>query len=236
MRIIIKFKPKERFLYEDINPYFIHSFIWNSVRRTEFSALHDKSGFKFFSFSNIFPVSDFNEDECKSIIISSPNKPFLRVLKENIEKKSEFSLGKHKFMIEDIKLFNIELGKRWQTGTPIVLYKDNKKNEYFSFRRHKDFGFFLNRLKENAIKKFKAYHKMEEFNIDGPLFDSLSFRKEIPVKIKKEKSEFIIIGSLWKCLEKVYFRKGDARFYRFIMDCGLGEKNSFGFGFVNPLY
>ncbi len=223
------------FLYRDINPYFVHSFIWNLTKNTEFSALHDKRGFKFFTFSNIFPVSDFKENEEKSFIISSPNKPFLRTLKDALNEKNEFMLGIHRFEIKDAKIFNIPLKKRWETGTPIVLYKDNIKNEYFSFERHNDLKFFLNRLKENSIKKFVSYYKLENFELEEPIFDSLRLRKEIAVKIKKDKNEFIIIGSLWRLLEKAYFKKGTEKFYRFIMDCGLGEKNSFGFGFVNPL-
>ena len=119
MRLLITFKTKEMFLYDDINPYFIHSFIWKSVRDTEFSALHDKRGFKFFTFSNIFPVSDFNENECKNLIISSPNSAFLKILKHEIETKGGFSLGIHEFVIENIKLFNVPLRKTWQTSTPM---------------------------------------------------------------------------------------------------------------------
>lgn len=235
MRLMIKFRPMEMFIYNDINPYFIHSFIWNSLRGTEFSALHDKKGFKFFTFSNIFPISDFKENEEKNIIVSSPNKPFLRMLKEKLDEIDEFKLGIHHFNLIETKLFNVPLKKRWESGTPIVLYKDNRNNEYFSFRRHRDLKFFLKRLKENAIKKFISYYKLDSFELEGPIFDSLKLRKEIPIKIRKDRNEFIIIGSLWKLLEKAYFKKGTGKFYRFILDCGLGEKNSFGFGFVNPL-
>jgi len=235
MRLLITFEPKEMFLFKEINPYFIHSFIWNTLKSTDFSALHDKKGFKFFTFSNIFPLTDFMPGENKNLIISSPNRPFLKVLKEKLDEINEFNLGIHIFEIKQTKLFNVSLKKKWETGSPIVLYKDNAKNEYFSFKRHKDLKFFLERLKDNAIKKFTSYYKLEKFEMDEPIFDSIKLRKEVCVNIRKERNEFIIIGSLWKLLEKAYFRKGTKKFYRFIMDCGLGEKNSFGFGFVNPL-
>lgn len=51
------------------------------------------------------------------------------------------------------------------------------------------------------------------------------------VRVKKADKMFLIIGTLWKNLEK--FNMDDKRFYRFLMDCGLGEKNSLGFGMVN---
>ncbi|WP_297065841.1 CRISPR-associated endoribonuclease Cas6, partial [Thermococcus sp.] len=44
-----------------------------------------------------------------------------------------------------------------------------------------------------------------------------------------------VIGSNWELLEKERIKPEERRFYRFIMDAGLGEKNSLGFGFLNPL-
>ena len=45
----------------------------------------------------------------------------------------------------------------------------------------------------------------------------------------------VIIGSVWYLLEKFEISEEMRRFYWFLMECGLGEKNSMGFGFVNPV-
>jgi len=92
MRILISMKTKENFVYNEINQYFIQSFIWNLLRDTGYSGMHDKPNFKFFSFSNIFPVSDFKENEEKQFIISSPDKQFIEILAEKLGNIKQFRL------------------------------------------------------------------------------------------------------------------------------------------------
>jgi len=54
------------------------------------------------------------------------------------------------------------------------------------------------------------------------------YSKFFPIK-------FLIFGSLFDLLEKSYIENKERKFYKFLLDCGLGEKNSLGFGFVNPI-
>jgi CRISPR-associated endoribonuclease Cas6 len=90
----------------------------------------------------------------------------------------------------------------------------------------------MERLKDNSLKKYNAYYDLDYY-FDGNLFDSFQYDKEVAVRVKKADNMFIIIGTLWKNLEK--FNMDDKRFYRFLMDCGLGEKNSLGFGMINSV-
>lgn len=239
MRIIIKILPKETFVYEDVNKYFIHSFIWNLLKDTEFSKLHDIKKFKFFTFSNIFPVSDFKFNDEKQFIVSSPNKYFIHTLADKLQNLRNFKLGIHEFELSEFKKFSMELKQRWQSSTPIVLYENNKSNTYYSIKRNPDLNFFLERLKDNAIKKFNAFYN-KNFIFDGPLFDRLFFKKQVATHIRKNQKEFLFLGTLWEFelnlprIDTINEIDNEKRnFYEFIMDCGLGEKNSLGFGFVN---
>ena len=67
------------------------------------------------------------------------------------------------------------------------------------------------------------------------IFDKIIFGREVVVPLKKGKNKFLIIGTTWKRLEKFKYNRDERKLYRFIMDCGLGEKNSLGFGFLNPV-
>ncbi len=233
-RLKIIFTPKESFLYRETNPYFLHSFIWSRLKGTELEKLHDQSWFKFFTFSNIFPIRDFKESQEKWFFVSSPSKFFIETLKEKLEEKPEFRIGQHKCLVNKVKKFNLQISKVYESVTPIVIYKDNKRNLYFSFKRDNDLNFFIERLKENAIKKYKAYYNIEEFEIEDPLFDAVKIKRTTATKIRKNNREFVIIGTQ-AMFKLFYYRKGKSRFYRFVMETGLGEKNSFGFGFVNPV-
>ena len=117
------------------------------------------------------------------------------------------------------------------SATPTVLYEDNINNKYFSFKQNNDFNFFFDRLKDNAVKKYNAFYDYD-FSLDSELFSSFEFGREVSIRLNKSGNNFIIIGSLWKNLE-FSINNSNKDFYNFLFDCGLGEKNSLGFGFLN---
>ena len=93
----------------------------------------------------------------------------------------------------------------------------------------------MERIKDNAIKKYKQFTGKNPIFLEGPLFDTIKLKKEVSVKINHRGGDFFIIGSLWEKLGIYEGKKIDYNFYRFIMECGIGEKNSLGFGFLNPV-
>jgi len=237
MRLIIKILPKEIFAYEEINKYFIHSFIWNLLKDTEFSKFHDTNKFKFFTFSNIFPVSGFKFNEEKQFVVSSPNDYFIETVAKALRNTRYFKLGIHEFELKEFKKFSMGLKQRWETATPIVLYENNNTNTYYSINRNPDLNFFLERLKDNALKKFNAFYN-KNFGFEEPLFDRMFFKRQVATHIRKNQAEFLFLGTLWEFeidLLRINREKNEKKikFDEFIMDCGLGEKNSFGFGCVN---
>jgi len=219
----------EDFEYYDINNYTLQGFIYSLLKDSKYGHYHNSWGFKYFCFSNIFPVSDFITDEIKNLIISSPNPGIIREIEKQL-KKSKYYIGKYPIEIDSVKVFKPRLKRSFITSTPIVLFKNNRKNIYYSLKKAHDFQFFLDRLKENALKKYNSFYN-EKYYFDGNIFDKFEFNREVAVKIKKRGKMFIVIGTLWNNLEK--FNMENKKFYRFILDCGLGEKNSLGFGMLN---
>lgn len=232
MRILIKFKPEENFGYDSINKHTIQGFIYHLLQNSGYENYHNLTGFKYFNFSNIFPVFPFKPGETKNLIISSPKRGFIRTIEDSLHEKEHFYLGKHRVSLVDVKVFSPHLKRRFITSTPIVLYEENRKNRYYSLKNTNDFSFFLERLKDNALKKYNSYYDLDYY-FDGNLFDRFEFDREVAVRVKKTDKMFLMIGTLWKNLEK--FNLTNKRLYRFIMDVGLGEKNSLGFGMINTL-
>ena len=105
---------------------------------------------------------------------------------------------------------------------------------YYDFRNNDSFFDWLNDLKENSLLKFKAFTG-SEYYFEEPLFDEFEYRREITIKVRlKNRGDVIYIGTLWRKLNVL--RKLDneeKRFYKFLLDTGLGILNSMGFGFVN---
>ena len=159
---------------------------------------------------------------------------FIDTLEKKFCRREHIKIGAHKFRIKSVKKFKLSHGDYWYTATPVVLYRDNRKNLYFNFRKTPDIEFFVNRIRENAMKKYEIYHN-KKISVPDPLFDFFEFKKTVAPVIKRGPQKFIFIGTvgLFK-LPKIRSRRV-REFYEFIMDCGLGEKNSMGFGFINPV-
>jgi CRISPR-associated endoribonuclease Cas6 len=167
MRLILKFRAEKNSEYDSVNKYTIQGFIYSLLHDTAFSNYHEVKGFKYFTFSNIFPVTNFQKDETMNLIISSPKQGFIMLLKEVLKNKNHFYLGKNRMLIDQVKIFKPHLERRFITSTPIVLYEDNIKNRYYSIKNSNDFSFFLNRLKDNALKKYNAYNDLDYYFEDN---------------------------------------------------------------------
>ena len=229
---MIKFEPKEYIKYSEIDKYTIQGFIYSLLRNdSSFVDFHDQVGFKFFNFSNIFPVSDFEKNSLKKLIISSPNDDLIKVLYAQLKNKNTFRLKNYKMELLKAELLRNRNCAKFISSTPIVLFEDNKNNKYFSFKQNPDFNFFFERLKDNAIKKYNAFYDCD-FSLDSELFTNFEFGREVSVRLEKNNNQFIIIGSLWKNLE-FNLTSQNKDFYKFLFENGLGEKNSLGFGFLN---
>lgn len=232
IRLIIKFEPKENITYSEIDKYTIQGFIYSILKNDSvFSRLHNIKGFKFFNFSNIFPISDFEKNSLKKLIISSPNEDLIKCIYNNLKGKSTFRLKNYKMELLKVSILRNKSCNKFISSTPLVLFENNFVNKYYSFKQNSDFNFFFERLKDNAIKKYNAF-KGEDFNLDTELFANFEFGREVSIRLEKNGNKFIIIGSLWKDLEFNITRE-NKDFYNFIFDNGLGEKNSLGFGFLN---
>ncbi|MDO5824548.1 CRISPR-associated endoribonuclease Cas6 [Methanobrevibacter sp.] len=229
---MIKFEPKERIKYSDIDKYTIQGFIYSILENDSFFYdYHDNVGFKFFNFSNIFPVSDFEKNTLKKLIISSPNDKLIKSLYKQLKNKTFFRLKNYKMELLKIELLTNKNCSKFISSTPIVLFEDNKNNQYYSFKKNPDFNFFFERLKDNAIKKYNAFYGYD-FNLDSELFTNFEFGREVSIRLTKNNNKFIVIGSLWKNLE-FNLTTQNKDFYNFLFENGLGEKNSLGFGFLN---
>ena len=229
MRVILKFKPTEYHAYNSIGNYNIQGLIYHLLRGTYFSDYHTNPGFKFFSFSNIFPITDYNPNQTKTLIISSPCDNLAWHIYEQLKNRAIIYLNKYVMEVVNVRKSFQKPRRNIITATPIVLYEDNTTNQYFSFKKD-EFNFFFKRLTDNAIKKYNAYYK-EDLTLTEELITDFKFRKEVPVNITLHGETILLIGSLWNL--KWNISDDMRKLTQFLFDTGLGEKNSLGMGFIN---
>ena len=73
MRLLIKLLCAESSRYEMQYHYHLQGFIYNLLKGSKYDYMHDKEGYKFFCFSNIFPATEYLEkNDLRTLIISSP--------------------------------------------------------------------------------------------------------------------------------------------------------------------
>ncbi len=89
MRLLVTLKASKSFTYDLSYFHKLQGAIYSLLRDTEYSVLHDKRGYKFFCFSNIFPVPrDYTvaAGEEKMLLISSPDRLFIRTWQKSWRK------------------------------------------------------------------------------------------------------------------------------------------------------
>jgi CRISPR-associated endoribonuclease Cas6 len=90
---------------------------------------------------------------------------------------------------------------------------------------------FTRQLEENLYAKYAEFTGREVASEhELPIINKLTFKKQISTRINIHDTEQIVIGSLW---EFSFDNELNSELLQFGLDCGLGERNSMGFGFMN---
>ena len=248
MRLLVRLKSVKVSEY-DLN-YFhkLQGFVYKLLMDTDYKVLHDRKGYKFFCFSNIFPVGDVKAGEERNLIISSPDKVFIKVLEEKINKmmndKTKINIGDYEFIIDDVSTFQQKLKRNVSllSATPIVIRIPEKnyerydipvefrKKRYVYWRPQYSFEAFVKQLEDNLIKKYNQFYHTN-FEIEN-IFEVFKFKRPVVNHVVIKGKEKIIVGSIWE-FKFSYLNLKQKKILEFGVDCGFGERNSLGFGFMN---
>lgn len=189
----------------------------------------------------MFPGKDMKEGDRKHLLISSPDRNFLKLVEAGMKAKAEINIGEMQFSLEGVRRVDTQISGRavLKTATPIIIripqhcyseYGISSQHSYVFWRPEHDFNAFLKQLSENIIKKYNEYHGT---NIEEQyLFQQFVFDGSYPVHPVIDKKEQTFIASYWKFIFDGINKK-QRRLLEFATDCGFGELNSLGFGFVN---
>ena len=136
MRLLLSLKFADNLPeYKTNYHYQMQGFIYGLLEKSsQFSQLHNKKGYKFFCFSNIFSSSGSNDNtDIRYLIISSPSRDFVRYVSMMLikikERKDRVSIGNMQLMIDDVRIFETKLKPPFTliTGTPIIIRISRRK-------------------------------------------------------------------------------------------------------------
>src|SRR5690606_17078640 len=110
MRLLIRLRSIEDSKYEMQYHYHLQGFIYNLLKGSKYDYVHDKEGYKFFCFSNIFPAYDVKKNDLRTLIVSAPSDEFISYLDDVLQKRTmEVAIGRMKFKIEYTKKLDAKL-------------------------------------------------------------------------------------------------------------------------------
>ncbi|MEM2873034.1 MAG: CRISPR-associated endoribonuclease Cas6 [Nitrososphaerales archaeon] len=250
MRVIVKLEALEDCAYEYEYHHHLQGLIYDLIKDSEYSYLHDKKGYKFFCFSNIFPAEDLKKGDKRTLIVSSPDDLFIERLREvflmNKRNNKKVKVGWMNFAIDNISLLKSRLDGRDHsliTGTPIVVRMQRDRCKEYGITLDKDYDYvywrkeypltaFIKQIEDNLTKKYIEFYNENPNSDVFPLIQMLTFRKQISTRLHFEEGTQIVIGTTWE----FYFRglsDNQIKLLEFGIDAGFGEMNSRGFGFMN---
>ncbi|MBU5689178.1 MAG: CRISPR-associated endoribonuclease Cas6 [Candidatus Aenigmarchaeota archaeon] len=248
MRILLNLESLKDCEYDLKYFHKLQGFIYNLIKENEYKILHNKIGYKFFCFSNIYPFKNINIGDKRKLMISSPDKFLIKYLKERLEKLTEenipINIGEMSFKLSSISILNTKIknNSRLISTTPIIIRIPEKnydkygiptnyrKKRYVYWRPQYSFEAFIKQLENNLFKKYNEFYKtrIEEF----PIFEEMKYKRLVVSHILINGKEYKLVGSIWEFIF-TYLNNRQRKILEFGMDCGFGERNSFGFGFVN---
>ena len=251
MRLLIYLRAAKEQSYELMYHHKLQGFIYGLLRDSGFGTLHDKEGYKFFCFSNIFPIGDMGEGKILKLLVASPNDKLIESLETPLRglsaSKRRINIGEMSFEVVGLKKLEIKLKSRdlkVLTATPVIIRipernyerygipEEERKARYVYWRPKYSFEAFLKQLSENLIKKFNDFYgtKLSEYE----LFEQFVFRRVTATKVAIDGREYVLVGSMWE-FQWDYMDETQRRVIEFGLDSGFGERNSLGFGFVNKI-
>ena len=245
MRLLVKVRALCDSIYDLMYHHKLQGFLYGLLKGTAYRDLHNSRGYKFFSFSNIFPPKDMCKGEVRHFLVASPDPDLISVFRERLESVKRIFIGDMAFGLEDVSVLSPKVGRSCTlvAATPIVVripkvnygrygISPPRGYSYVYWRKRYPFEAFIKQLEENLIKKFKAFYGVE---VDySPLFEQFVFRKQVCNHIVVRGREVRVFGSLWAFIFNNLYKE-KRKIIEFGLDTGFGELNSLGFGFINQI-
>lgn len=229
--------------------------VWRALRDTAYDDRHDDNEPPGFAISNPFPPQDMQEGDERKLLIASPDDQLLAYVAADLLADRDLPLGDMKFRVDDVRPLAPDVGEPGTTGTIetstglFVRIPPERCDEYgIEYHGSGDSAVYwkasanhpIEPLRKQLVANLDRKHRlyMPDYlrgpsDADGQLFDEYELQKEFAMPIEVATSEELtVVLTKWEFGYEV--RDDDHRRHlNLALDCGLGERNSLGFGFTN---
>ena len=252
MRVLARLSARTDAAYDYTYHHKLRGRLWRALDGTDFEDAHDGNDPPGFTYSNPFPPQDMHEGDSRTLLVASPHEELLTHVARDLQNNSEVNVGEMPFRVESLSTLSPDVGEPGssgviETGTGLLVrIPPWKRDEYGIEDDHGDSATFWR--PEHSMVPFRQQiennldQKHDQFcdndlrgpsDVEGDLFDAHQLIKTfaLPVTVTQGIERTMIL-SKWRFGYTV--RDEDHRRHlNLILDAGLGERNSLGFGFMN---
>lgn len=252
MRIFISLTTRSEGTYDNTYHQSLRSIVWRGLNGSEYVDRHDSGEPAGFVMSNPFPPGDFAEGEEKYLFIASQNEELLAYVAEHLIENRDLRIGTMPFHVDHIDSIEPDVGEPGdsgvlETGTGVLVRIPHHQCETYDiehpggesavfWRPEHTMEPFRKQINANLDRKHSLFapdHLPGPTDRDHPLFQEYELIKTfaLPVTVT-EGQEMTYILSKWR-LSYTVRDDHHRRHLNLALDCGIGERNSFGLGFLN---
>jgi CRISPR-associated endoribonuclease Cas6 len=252
MRLLVRLTARSDYAYDASHHSKIRGRIWSALHGTDYEDRHDANEPPGFAYSLIFPPKDTREGEERFLLIASPEEELLTHVARDLTEERQLNVGEMPFHVDRVDALSPDVGEPGSRGTlesgtgVLVRIPPRRREEYgiegdygdtatFWRPRH-SMEPFRTQVRANLDRKhglFGPDYLPGPTDVEGELFDGYDLLKTyaIPVSVS-ERQEMTYVVSKWE-LDYTVRDDHHRRHLNLALDCGIGEKNSLGFGFLN---
>lgn len=208
----------------------ISKYISFSMERGELASIHQQNSFKHYVYGGFLPIEKekvYKKGVTYTFTIRSLNEEFInslsKSLRENINNSNFLVVSTEK---KEIKQFFVS---ELYSATPVIVSIENAK--YWTLQSSGDIMKLQKQLHDNLEKKYQSFFD-EELKAPQNFIQLIELKNRVPqnIKIYKDGRKITFFGNKFKILPNEDELSQKLAFTA--LACGLGEKNSYGGGFL----
>ncbi len=242
MRTLVTLSARNHFAYYNKYNHKLQGRLYNDLKQRGYETIHNEQGPKGFSYSNIFPPRDAQEGDTRRFIFAAPDDQLVTDVAYGLCSKPEVNIGPMTLKTEEAFTLDpaVEDQGTLTTGTPIVLRMspedsrnkgiDPEDHDRVYWRPKHGMDSFFDRLYANMQAKYRQYY--DEDPPEPPYFSGYTLDRTVAKPVAFADGDAQFIGGEWT-FEYELTSQTHRRMLNLMLDVGLGELNSLGFGFMN---
>lgn len=251
MRVLARLTARADTVYDNSYHHKLRGRLWGALEGTKYDHSHDQTQPKPFTYSNPFPPGPLEKGDKRTLLVASPYEDLLAHIARDLSRNPELNIGEMPFHVDDVISVAPDVGEPETSGVieagtgVLVRIPPWRFDEYGIEVEYDEAEFwrpehtmepFRDQIEANLDRKHDLFcpgYLPGPSEVGGELFDGYELIKTfaIPVTPTTGERETWVL-SKWR-FDYTVRDDNHRRHLNLLLDVGIGERNSLGFGFVN---